>query len=611
MYKYLWPLRSISARRVTTPHSWAKISSRASTSQQQQQIRTVQTANALGPAAKMAEKVDYAKWTKDSLIEKVRELENELKRRPEPAAAPVPAESSNVVVVPGEGDEEQPPPKKRKEKKEADPSKYSHRFVALKLAYLGRNYGGFEYSQSGVLPSIEEELFKALTKARLIFPEDDKVFDLNNCEYSKCGRTDRGVSAFGQVIALKVRSARPLPGQRRKRQQQKAKKVKAADQTEAQTEDQTAQPEGEEAQEEAEPPFDPIKDELQYPRLLNRLLPRDIRILAWCPSPPPDFSARFSCRERQYRYFFTQPAFTPPGPTPAQENAGWLDIDLMREAARRFEGEHDFRNFCKVDPAKNITNYHRRILEATVEEVPGMSSSLPYLDASAAAAVGAGGAAGSYPKVYCFKVRGTAFLWHQIRNMVSVLFSIAQRLETPDLVSQLLDVQTNPRRPVYVMADETPLVLWDCLFPGENGEGSLEWVHAEDGVEQNKAATTFGAATEGAWELWRETKMDEILANGLLQTVTKDRTKDAVGAPAQAQGNKKGDFTVKLFEGGNAARPGGKYVPTMQKKLMDSVQEQSDKYAQRKGFKDAQDMADQRAAKWAEANAAAQDDGNE
>lgn len=600
MYMYMWLPRSSLARRVTL--SCAKISSRASTHPAAHSIRTLKTANVL-ISDKMAEKVDYSKWTKDSLIDRVRQLEYELRRGPTPppveTVQPAAESAGDVVAAPaGEGDE--PPVKKRKEKKEADPSKYSYRYIALKLAYLGRNYGGFEYSQSGTLPSIEEELFKALTKARLIFPEDHRIVDFNNCEYSKCGRTDRGVSAFGQVIALKVRSARPLPGQPRKKQQAKKKKGPQA----ASGADNAKGPE--EAQEEPEPPFDPIKDELQYPKLINRLLPRDIRILAWCPSPPPDFSARFSCRERQYRYFFTQPAFSPSAPTPSQENPGWLDIDLMREGAKRFEGEHDFRNFCKVDPAKNISNYHRRILEATVEEVPCMSSSLPYIDPSTT-----GASAGTYPKVYCFKVRGTAFLWHQIRNMVSILFSIGQRLESPELVSQLLDVQTNPRRPTYTMADETPLVLWDCLFPGENGEGSLEWVHVEDNVDQNKTATLFGATTDGAWELWRETKMDEILANGLLQTITKDRIKDR-GAFTEAPAAKRSEGTVKLFEGGNAARPGGKYVPTMQKKLMDSVQEQNDKYAQRKGFKDAEDMAKQKAAKWEQEQAqATQDNGDE
>ena len=552
----------------------------------------------------MAEKADdYTKWTKDSLIDRVRQLEHELKRRPEPPSAPPPSHrspepgSQAVSLVAGEdatiGGE--PPVKKRKEKKVADPSTYSFRYIALKLAYLGRNYGGFEYASSGVLPSVEEELFKALAKARLIFPEDERVVDFGNCEYSKCGRTDRGVSAFGQVIGLKIRSARPVPGLRKKAK--KTQEQKGSNAGAANTEGQAVEAEEDQSPPEP-PPFDPIRDELPYPKLINRLLPRDIRILAWCPSPPPEFSARFSCRERQYRYFFTQPAFNPPPPSPIQENSGWLDIDAMRDAARRYEGEHDFRNFCKVDPSKNITNYKRRILESTIEEVPDMGSTLPHI-IPAAAAVGAQDG-GPFPKVYCFKVRGTAFLWHQIRHMVSILFNVGQRLEKPELVSQLLDIENNPRRPVYVMADETPLVLWDCLFTDDDGK-DLDWIHAEDDVDPTKAATSTGAI-DGVWKLWRETKMDEILANGLLRRITEERTVRDTPLQLPQQPRKKNEASVRLFEGGNSARAGGKYVPVMKLRMMETVAEQNDKFAQRKGFMDAEDMMKQKAAKWEQAN---------
>ncbi len=99
-----------------------------------------------------------------------------------------------------------------------DPSKYSTRLVAFKLAYLGKRYNGFEYSpgHKTPLPTIEEELWKAFNRARLIFPKDGTnpvnpgEVNFEGCEYTKCGRTDKGVSAFGQVIGIRVRSNRPL-----------------------------------------------------------------------------------------------------------------------------------------------------------------------------------------------------------------------------------------------------------------------------------------------------------------------------------------------------------------------------------------------------------------
>lgn len=34
------------------------------------------------------------------------------------------------------------------------------------------------------------------------------------------------------------------------------------------------------------------------------------------------------------------------------------------------------------------------------------------------------------------------------------------------LVDELLDVSRHPRRPAYEMADDAPLVLHECAFPG-------------------------------------------------------------------------------------------------------------------------------------------------
>lgn len=60
-------------------------------------------------------------------------------------------------------------------------------------------------------------------------------------------------------------------------------------------------------------------DELPYIKMLNRVLPQDIRILQWTPVDT-GFSARFDCKSRTYRYYFPR---------------GDLDVDLMAEAAKR------------------------------------------------------------------------------------------------------------------------------------------------------------------------------------------------------------------------------------------------------------------------------------
>jgi tRNA pseudouridine38/39 synthase len=66
---------------------------------------------------------------------------------------------------------------------------------------------------------------------------------------------------------------------------------------------------------------------------------------------------------RHYRYFFSNPAL------PSTPNStGELDIPAMRDAAARFLGTHDFRNFCKLDASKQIENFSRHIFRAEIEE---------------------------------------------------------------------------------------------------------------------------------------------------------------------------------------------------------------------------------------------------
>ena len=241
--------------------------------------------------AKMDKSVSgYERWTRDALIKRIEALERELraKGQQETPTTETPAIVGSSLEEQGNGDGggpkvvaegDQLQGKKKKQKKVErgiDPSKYSTRMVALKLAYLGKNYGGFEYQRHGTLPTIEEELWKALVKACLIFPEDPNVINWDPWEYSKCGRTDRGVSAFGQVINLKMRSNRPLSPKPEEEEEAS---------TETAVEDGAPVEEGDEKEEKApKRDFDDVVDELPYPRLLNRLLPPDIRILAWCPT---------------------------------------------------------------------------------------------------------------------------------------------------------------------------------------------------------------------------------------------------------------------------------------------------------------------------------------
>lgn len=570
--------------------------------------------------AKMA---DYNKWTKDDLIQRVKDLEKELKTQPRDKVLPETQADDQQDGV-GETITTLPEhhPKKAKKPKSMDPSKWATRFIALKLAYIGKNYNGFEYQSSGARSTIEEELWKALVRACLIFPDPAKPqeVDWNVCEYSKCGRTDRGVSAFGQVVALRVRSNKPGRKKGTQGAESRAEGATATENAGLDGEVVGTSNEMDAAQEnddDDDTPL-PVEQEIQYARVLNRILPPDIKVYAWCPNPPPEFSARFSCRERQYRYFFTQPVFAPlpnflattdentsaNGSVPKRPKDGWLDIDAMRQAAKMFEGLHDFRNFCKVDGSKQLTNFERRIYEADIVEVDGVDTSIPYLAGAQFRDSAVPPSAGErYPKVYYFHVRGSAFLWHQIRCMVAILFLVGQGLEPASVVAALLDTAAHPRRPNYVMADDAPLVLWDCVFGRDGEQGAadeLDWLYVgadQDGGPLNLHGTAGVGLIGDLWANWRERKMDEILANRLLDWIAQKTDVQRVPAPAPApaeddEGKKVGKkvTSTRLFEGGNGPKFAGTYMPVMRMKMLQSPGEINDKYAQRKGFKNAEEM---------------------
>ena len=495
------------------------------------------------------------------------------------------------------------------------------------------------------LPTVEEELWKALNKARLVFPTPNPLLEpgkpnWEGCEYSKCGRTDKGVSAFGQVIGIRVRSNRPVS------RVQTSTSLKDRVSSEEPTPDPNPSeveiaaprldPEATTVENEtstststksslSEEPllFHPVDDEIPYCQILNRLLPPDIRMLAWCPTPSPHFSARFSCKERRYKYFFTQPAFTPTigvaglfnGANTSTSRAGrrregWLDIEAMREAAQKFIGLHDFRNFCKVDPSKQIENFDRRIFHANIEKLDLQKNPIGY--------VGKPGfqqyedpdeAPGGHllddfirpqpstPAIYAFTLQGSAFLWHQVRHMVAILFLVGQGLENPSIVDNLLDVEKNPCKPQYEMADAAPLVLWDCVFPREGSgskEDALEWIYVGDytgeeegiikaGGRKGDGKYGMGGVVDDGWKVWRKRKIDEVLAGTLLDVIvgqgnstdeaTRDGDKDSKYSRSQ-----------KVFQGGDGPRLVGKYIPVLEKPRLESVEAINAKYAQRNGF---------------------------
>lgn len=330
--------------------------------------------------------------------------------------------------------------KKEGKKRAFDFSAQPKRHVALRLAYLGWDYQGFAV-QENTDNTVEARLFEALLKTRLIQ-------ERQSSNYHRCGRTDKGVSAFSQVISIDLRSNQFNGGLG----------VILPENVDFSAKDKAAVP------------------ELPYVKMLNRVLPPDIRVLDWAPAIE-GFSARFDCQSRTYRYYFPR---------------GNLDVELMAEAAKRYEGTHDFRNLCKMDVGNGVLQFERTILSALVRTAKPQSTN----------------STDQY-ELFIFEIKGLAFLYHQVRCMMAVLLLIGQKLETPDIIDQLLDVIKNPRKPQYNMAVDYPLVLFDCHFEG------LNWMQEKEEVNY-----TFSMLQQH----WTQSAVRASVLYGMLQDL---ESKDA------------------------------------------------------------------------------------
>ncbi|XP_042873820.1 tRNA pseudouridine(38/39) synthase-like isoform X2 [Penaeus japonicus] len=364
---------------------------------------------------------------------------------------------------------------KKKKARTFDFTKHSKRHVLLKFCYLGWDYQGFAV-QEDTQQTIEAQLFSALLKTRLIESRETS-------NYHRCGRTDKGVSAFEQVVSITLRS-----------------KLKTGIGVIPVTSDDMKSNDGDDVRS-----CDDDDDEIDYVQLLNKVLPQEIRMLAWCPVKT-GFSARFDCSKRKYKYFFPR---------------GNLDIKLMNEGAQHLVGYHDYRNFCKMDVGNGVVNFCRRILSISISpmccEVKNLSRHYPkssqqklstnVVDSKSdnnentmdttnssqhdvlesmeevrdckcsSVSPERRGDSAEVPDGYdmCVAtIEGQAFLWHQVRAIMAILMLVGEKKEEPGIVKELLDVEKHPRKPQYCLASDVPLNLYETSFEGVEWKCDIE-----------------------------------------------------------------------------------------------------------------------------------------
>jgi tRNA pseudouridine38/39 synthase len=297
---------------------------------------------------------------------------------------------------------------------------------AFKFMYIGKNYDGLVY-QNHTKNTVEENILNALKKAYLIQ-------SLEKSNYSRCGRTDAGVSSTGNVFSVNLR----------------------------------------------------YKPNLDYIKIINNLLPKDICVIGMA-EVDNSFDARFSCLYREYKYFFIR---------------NNMDIQKIKQACSKLEGVHNFKNFCKIDksdPNYVTKNYERRIFEFTIEKLE--NSFFPATKQFTNNLI----LENPYYELYVATIKGSAFLWHQVRCMIGILFMIGRGLEDLNIIDNMLNIN-NDITYNYEIASEIPLVLSDCQY---------EFVHFEN-KKENYAESFFNISN-----IYQENVIQMAMNSFFLRTIVR------------------------------------------------------------------------------------------
>src|SRR5690606_4177149 len=163
----------------------------------------------------------------------------------------------------------------------------------------------------------------------------------------------------------------------------------------------------------------PIEDMDAFLKLFNHNLPQDIRALS-IKEVDKKFNVIQHSKIKEYLYLFTFGEKCHPFCAPIRTTIlDDLDIDLMKQGAKLFEGEHYFKSYCFR--ATNNGIYDREIL--TCEFVENTIYKANYFP----------------EKSYILRVRGKGFMRNQIRLMMGALIDLGKgKLTLDDINNSLL-----------------------------------------------------------------------------------------------------------------------------------------------------------------------------
>jgi tRNA pseudouridine38-40 synthase len=156
-------------------------------------------------------------------------------------------------------------------------------------------------------------------------------------------------------------------------------------------------------------------------RALNHILPRAIRILS-SEHAAAGFHARHSATAKMYEYRVWRPEYCPPWTAPYVYPFDFkLDVKAMHAAAAHILGTHDFSSFQAQDPdvlermgrMLEPVRYTRRTIFASTWEQTS-------------------------PEMLTYRVQGSGFLHHMVRNLVGTFLAVGRGLIAPDALPAIL-----------------------------------------------------------------------------------------------------------------------------------------------------------------------------
>src|ERR1700677_1239225 len=161
----------------------------------------------------------------------------------------------------------------------------------------------------------------------------------------------------------------------------------------------------------------------EFQRALNALLPPSIRIVT-CEEVGHDFHSRWLAQGKTYRYRIYRGRVLPPFEYRRALHYPWpLDEAAMAEAARKFEGEHDFSSFAPSSGSEEDDrdrNMPRVIPSSEIVREPDREE-IAYL------------------------VRGQSFLRYMVRKIVGTLIEVGKGRLVPDDIPKLFELRDRSR----------------------------------------------------------------------------------------------------------------------------------------------------------------------